>query len=98
MVVLYTGTTWCPPCIQMEKDTWPNEDIIALRGAFQWVKFDVPRKPSDEEGVKAVRAMMAAQITGVPTLQIHNAQGKILHSQSGFIHSENLRALLISHL
>ncbi|HKB89348.1 MAG TPA: thioredoxin family protein, partial [Opitutaceae bacterium] len=78
MLVLFTGSDWCPPCIRFEQDVAHNADFLAkTQTDLVLVKLDYPRKhpqPSDvKESLEKLR--QAYGVAAYPTLLIVSADG-----------------------
>ncbi|WP_082422524.1 thioredoxin family protein [Aquimarina longa] len=45
IVILFTGSDWCPPCIKLEKTIFSKEEFIDFAAKnFIWVKADFPKR------------------------------------------------------
>ncbi|MCZ6653970.1 MAG: thioredoxin family protein [Planctomycetota bacterium] len=60
MVVLDFFATWCGPCIQMDKETWPHKDVVA------WVEKNAILIKVDVDKEEAVAKEF--NITAMPTV------------------------------
>lgn len=97
LVVLYTGSQWCPPCQQMEAQTWPAPSIAALADEFVWVKFDAPRQAradSPPEQLAALAQFQKDNIRSVPTLHIFREGEGNPTVLTGFVSANQLVAEL----
>jgi thiol:disulfide interchange protein len=97
LVVLYTGSQWCPPCQQMEAQTWPDPSIAALADEFVWVKFDAPRQAradSPPEQLAALAQFRKDKIRSVPTLHLFRNGKSEPTVLTGFVSANQLVAEL----
>lgn len=85
VLVDFTGSTWCPPCIKLAGDTFAKpefkkfaEDNLAL------VELDFPR---DQSQTPAANLKLAEQygVQGFPTLVLLNSEGKELDRHVGYL-------------
>ncbi|GAA0722599.1 hypothetical protein GCM10009430_25170 [Aquimarina litoralis] len=45
IVLLFTGSDWCPPCIKLERKIFSNTDFKKFADEkFVWVKADFPKR------------------------------------------------------
>lgn len=40
-MILVFSADWCPPCVMMKKDVYPNEVIKPLHDKFEWAYLDL---------------------------------------------------------
>ncbi len=84
LVILLTGTNWCPPCQAMERGMRSSEEWQTFADAeIVFQKYDYPNggqatSPAHEDLLKL------PGIKGFPTLIVMNGSGTILGSRSGF--------------
>ena len=84
LVILLTGSDWCPPCQAMERGMLGSPEwqtFAAKEIVFQ--KYDFPnggeaQSPAHEDLLKL------PAMKGFPTLVVTNSKGTILGSRSGF--------------
>ena len=83
----FTGSDWCPPCKQLEKNVLSTDDFKQYAAAnLVFGKLDFPnRKPQSEE-VKKNNAALSEQfnINAFPTLVLLAPDGKELWRQEGY--------------
>jgi len=76
VLVEFTGSDWCPPCIIMNKNVFSKKEFIdAASKDFVLVEIDLP--DSDKE--LAAKNMIVAEkykIEGFPTVVLLNGEGK----------------------
>lgn len=78
LLVLFTGSDWCPPCMQFEAEVAHAPDFLNLaRPAFVLVKLDYPRKTPQEPAVRARNEELRKQygVKAYPTLLVISADG-----------------------
>ena len=80
-VLAYFTATWCPPCQQLKRDTWPDPGVQAALDHVVPVKIDVDEHPdlAQEFGV-----------TGIPRLQLIAPDGTLGGSRVGFMPPDEL--------
>ena len=44
ILVYFTGSDWCGPCIQLKKDLFERQEFISLSKEYIMVYIDIPRK------------------------------------------------------
>lgn len=76
VLVEFTGSDWCPPCIVMHKNVFSKKEFIdAASKDFVLVEVDLP--DSDKE--LAAKNMIIAEkykVEGFPTVVLLNGEGK----------------------
>ena len=82
--VLVTGSTWCPPCQNLEKTVLSKPEFAALAArSLVLVKADVPRGAKPAPDAIATMQYINHQ-GGVPAAYLLSADGKIIDKQVGF--------------
>ncbi len=76
VMVEFTGSDWCPPCIMMHEKVFSKKEFIQKASAkFILVKIDIPN--SDKElKKKNSKVLKKYQVKGVPTVILFGADGK----------------------
>ncbi|MCB1050977.1 MAG: thioredoxin fold domain-containing protein [Acidobacteria bacterium] len=78
-VLVDVYTTWCGPCKQLDKVTWPNERVQAfVSEKMIAVKVDAEKGDGPEFAKKY-------QVQGYPTLLILNSKGEVVDRYLGFV-------------
>lgn len=85
MIVLFTGSDWCPPCMRLEKKVlskpdfheWADENVV-------FVMLDYPRsKPQsakiEEQNTELLREF-ETKVAGFPTMLVMDADKNVLGS------------------
>ena len=72
----FTGSDWCPPCMMMDKKVFSKQAFIdGVKKDYVIVKLDMPK--SDPELKKANEGLMKEyKVDGVPTVILLDAEGK----------------------
>lgn len=87
VVLEFTGSDWCPPCMTQNKDVFEQPAFEEFaKNNLVLVKLDFPRtKPQDPE-IKQRNQQLAAQyqVQGFPTVILLNAEGKELAREVGY--------------
>ncbi len=79
VLILFTGSDWCPPCMRMEKTVFSSKEFSDLADKyFVLIKLDSPKnKPQSAEEKKMVAKLGAQyEVQGVPTIVILGKKGK----------------------
>lgn len=88
MFLDFTGSDWCPPCMQMKKDTLDKPEFLEFAGKqLVLVEVDFPRRKSQTSAQKKANKDLAAQfnIEGYPTFVLVSAEGKELGRHVGYL-------------
>ena len=88
VLIDFTGSDWCPPCIQMEKEVLSQSEFIAFaKNNLVLLKLDFPRrkKLSPEEKEQNHELGQQFPIEGFPTYVLVDPTGKELKRQSGYL-------------
>jgi thiol:disulfide interchange protein len=76
VLVEFTGSDWCPPCIMMRKNVFSKKEFVdAASKNYVLVEVDVPQK----DKALAARNQIVAEkysIEGFPTVILLNGDGK----------------------
>jgi thiol:disulfide interchange protein len=76
VLVEFTGSDWCPPCIAMRKNVFSKEEFVtAASKKFILVELDFP---NGDEALKKKNEPMAKKynIEGFPTVILFDSEGK----------------------
>ena len=76
VLVEFTGSDWCPPCIQMRKNVFSKKEFTSAASKdFILVELDFPRK---DKALKAKNTPYAEKykIEGFPTVILFDSKGK----------------------
>ena len=87
LLVKFTGSDWCPPCIKLEKEVFAKKEFIEkLSKDFVIVVLDFPQKSKLPEELSAMNKKIAADyhVRNYPTVILMNAQGKAFKSLIGY--------------
>jgi len=76
LLVLFTGSTWCPACIRFERDLAHDPHFLeGARSKYVLVKLDFLRGQWSS-GSRAAAVAQSYEVGGYPTLIMMNAAGK----------------------
>lgn len=87
MLLLFTGSDWCPPCIQLERAVFSSAEFAGFAEAhLVLMKADFPRGPQDEAIARQNQELQRQfPVRGYPTvLLIDTQEGNVLHAQGGY--------------
>lgn len=87
MFVLFTGSDWCPPCMQLEKNVFSSPVFAEFAEEnLTLMKADFPRGKQDEAIAKQNAGLQRQYpIQGFPTVLLLNPQdGKVIFARSGY--------------
>jgi disulfide reductase len=88
VLIDFTGSDWCPPCIQMEKEVLSQREFIAFtKNNLVLLKLDFPRrkKLSSEEKEQNHKLGQQFGIGGFPTYVLVDPTGKELKREIGYL-------------
>ncbi|NWK56404.1 DUF953 domain-containing protein [Verrucomicrobiaceae bacterium N1E253] len=76
VMVEFTGSDWCPPCIMMDKKVFSKKSFVSKASEkFILVKIDIPR--ADKElSKKNQKVLKKYKVQGVPTVVLFDEEGK----------------------
>lgn len=76
VMVEFTGSDWCPPCMMMDKAVFSKKEFLeGAQKSYVLVKLDAPNK--DPELKKSTQKLMQEyKVMGVPTVVLFDANGK----------------------
>jgi protein disulfide-isomerase len=84
----FTGSDWCPYCIQMDKEVFAKPAFSSFAGQkLILVKLDFPRRTSQSAAEKSQNQQLAKQygIEGFPTYVLLDPSGKEIRRQVGYL-------------
>ena len=88
MLILFSGSDWCPPCMQLDKNILDTKEFAAYagKGKFVLFKVDFPRSVKKPAAVarQNQQLMQVYRVQGVPTIILAGADGKEF-ARTGFI-------------
>lgn len=87
LLVKFTGSDWCPPCIKLDKEVFSKKDFkSAVEKDFVVVILDFPRKKElPAEQTKANKEVAKKYgLKSYPTVMLMDQKGKVFKSMSGY--------------
>ena len=87
VLVDFTGSDWCPPCIQLHKVVFESAEFAAVASKYVLVELDYPRKTPQAPELKAKNAELSKKfgISGFPTVLLIDAKsGDVFGKTVGF--------------
>jgi thiol-disulfide isomerase/thioredoxin len=87
VLVDFTGSDWCPPCIQLHKVVFESAEFAAVASKYVLVELDYPRKTPQAPELKAKNAELSKKfgISGFPTILLIDAKsGEVFGKTVGF--------------
>jgi len=76
VMVEFTGSDWCPPCIMMHKKVFSKKSFIDTASKkFILVKIDIPNKDPKLKKTNS-KVMKKYKVSGVPTVLLFDEGGK----------------------
>ena len=88
MLILFSGSDWCPPCMQLDKTILDTKEFAAYAGKGKFVLFkaDFPRAVKKPAAIaqQNQQLMQIYRVQGVPTIILAGADGKEF-ARTGFI-------------
>ena len=79
VLVEFTGSDWCPPCIMMEDKVFSKKKFTdAAKKNFILVKIDIPKKDKALKK-KNSEVMRKYRVSGVPTVLLFGDDGSEFH-------------------
>ncbi|MFH5805788.1 thioredoxin family protein [Alienimonas sp. DA493] len=84
VLMLFTGSDWCPPCMALEENVFSQAPASRLTDDFVPVLFDFPMKKEQAPEIAARNEQVQQEygITGYPTVLLTSAGG----TQYGELH------------
>ena len=83
----FTGSDWCPPCIQLKKDVFSSEQFKAwAKDNVVLLELDFPRQKQLSDDLKKQNQELAKQyaVSGFPTVLMLDTTGKVLGKTVGY--------------
>ena len=87
MLVKFTGSDWCPPCIKLDKEVFSKEAFKSgVEKDFVVVVLDYPRKKKLPAAQTKTNKEVAKKynLRSYPTVMLMDSQGKVFKSISGY--------------
>jgi len=76
VLVEFTGSDWCPPCIMMHKKVFSKSEFVKKASEkFVLVVIDIPNKDKELKA-KNKKVMAKYSVRGVPTVILMDSEGK----------------------
>lgn len=83
----FTGSDWCPPCIKQNKDVFEQAAFLDFaKDKLVLVKLDFPRSKEQAADIKARNKDLATKysVEGFPTVILLSPDGKELAREVGY--------------
>lgn len=80
---------WCPPCIAMKHDTWPDPEVVSLISEFYVpLLIDI-----DQDTIVSARY----EVEAIPTILVLDGAGEVA-ARAGYLPASGMRRLLREQL
>jgi len=95
MLILFTGSDWCPPCKAMHKELFHNKEFIDLSKKFVLLFIDFPKRKELPKEQQAHNYEVASKYHrgGVPTMVFVTPEEKVITKISGYLYGSPQRNL-----
>jgi thiol:disulfide interchange protein len=87
-VLVDFSASWCPPCIAMKHEVWPDPDVARAIGAG-YVPLMVD---ADQDNGLSARY----QVEGIPSVLVLDADGRVVKRNDGFLPRAGMLTFLAS--
>ncbi len=87
VLIDFTGSDWCPPCIKMKKDIFDKQTFKDYTGdKLVLIKLDFPRKKKLDKSIKEQNDQLLRKyaVRAFPTIIILNPEGKEITRHVGY--------------
>ena len=88
MLILFSGSDWCPPCMRLDENILDTKEFASYAGKGKFVLFkaDFPRAKKKPAAIaqQNQQLMQIYRVQGVPTIILAGADGKEF-ARTGFI-------------
>lgn len=94
ILIEFTGSDWCPPCIELKKKVMSNPKFLELaRKHFVLLELDYPRSKPQDPTLKENNAKLAKEyaVRGFPTVVFADAEGVAF---GGFVGGHGLESVI----
>ena len=88
MLINFTGSDWCPPCMQLKRDILSTEGFAAYAAEnLVLLELDFPRRTAQPEHLRAQNRQLSSKfnINGFPTLVLLDPKAKELTRSVGYM-------------
>jgi thioredoxin-related protein len=88
VLVNFTGSDWCPPCIQMKKDVLGKEVFLDFAAEnLVLLELDFPKRKPQPEEIQRQNEELAGKLKmdGFPTFLLLTPEGEELARHSGYL-------------
>jgi len=88
ILVFYTGSDWCGPCIMLEEDFFESERFLtAVQDKYVLYEANFPRNSdliSGKQKNDNLKIQRKYKLSSFPTVLILNKKGKVIGERSGY--------------
>lgn len=84
IILVFSGSDWCAPCIKLERDVWEQPAFVEAAGTdFVFYKADFPRRKANKlpKEVSELNASLAEQYNNLgsfPLVVVLSPEGKVI--------------------
>ena len=84
-ILIDLWATWCPPCKEMDKEVWPDSNVVALSKKFVCISIDVDKDPGSA-------SIYRSRV--IPTIIFADSWGNVINRHEGYMHASTMSRIM----
>ena len=93
-ILVEVWADWCQPCRRMDQEVWANERVIETAKKFVQISVDASRRDPSQIGGIVLGKHGIHLVKALPTVMLLDPWGETLFVNEGFVHPDEMAAML----